>query len=83
MSALHSWIMWFFSALFFAYQFIMRLFPGLCVSEIMHKFQIDATEFGLLSSMYYYGYAGMQIPMAILLDRFGPRLIVSLCCFIC
>ncbi len=83
MSALRPWIMWFFTALFFAYQFIIRVFPGLCVPEIMQKFHIDATEFGLLSSMYYFGYAGMQIPMALLLDRFGPRLIVSLCCFIC
>ena len=83
MSALRPWIMWFFTSLFFAFQFIIRVFPGLCVPELMNKFQINATEFGLLSSMYYYGYAGMQIPMALLLDRFGPRLIVSLCCFIC
>lgn len=83
MSAIHPWIMWFFTALFFAYQFIIRVFPGLCVPEIMQKFQIDATEFGLLSSMYYYGYAGIQIPLALLLDRFGPRLIVSFCCCLC
>jgi len=83
MAVLHVWAMWFFAALFFAYQFIIRVFPGLCAPEIMHKFQIDATEFGFLSSMYYYGYAGMQIPMALLLDRFGPRLVISLCCFIC
>ena len=83
MSALYPWIMWFFTALFFAFQFIIRVFPGLCVPEIMHKFQINATEFGLLSSMYYYGYAGMQIPTALLLDRFGPRFIISLCCFVC
>lgn len=80
---MRPWIMWAFTALFFAYQFIIRVFPGLCVSELMQKFQIDATEFGLLSSMYYYGYAGVQIPLALLLDRFGPRLIVSLCCCLC
>ncbi|MBP9777356.1 MAG: MFS transporter [Alphaproteobacteria bacterium] len=83
MSTFYPWVMWFFAALFFAYQFIIRVFLGLCVPEIMHKFQIDATEFGFLSAMYYYGYAGMQIPLAFLLDRFGPRLIVSLCCFTC
>jgi len=83
MSRYHPWVMWFLATLFFAYQFIMRVFTGLCVPEIMHKFHIDATEFGLFSSMYYYGYAGMQIPVAYLLDRFGPRLIISLCCFVC
>lgn len=75
--------MWFFTVLFFAYQFIMRVFLGLCVPEIMQKFQVDATDFGLFASMYYYGYAGMQIPIAFLLDRYGPRLIVSLCCLLC
>mgnify|MGYP001222997563 CR=1 FL=1 len=83
MSAFHPWVMWFFTAIFFAYQFVMRVFPGLCVPEIMQKFHMDATDFGLFSSMYYYGYAGMQIPIAFLLDRYGPRFIVSLCCFIC
>src|SRR5258708_2116876 len=77
------WFMWFFTVLFFAYQFIMRVFPGLCVSEIMHKFHIDSTDYGLLASMYYYGYAPLHIPIAILLDRFGPRLVVSLCCLVC
>lgn len=83
MSVLHPWFMWLFTALFFSFQFIVRVFLGLCVPELMDKFQVNATEFGLLSSMYYYGYAGMQIPMALLLDRFGPKLIVSVCCFIC
>jgi len=83
MSAFHPWFMWFFTVLFFAYQFVMRVFLGLCVPEIMQKFQADATDFGLFASMYYLGYAGMQIPIAFLLDRFGPRLIISLCCLIC
>jgi MFS family permease len=83
MSRFQPWFMWFVAVLFFAYQFIMRVFPGLCISEIMQKFHIDAMDYGLLASMYYYGYAGMQIPIALLLDRFGPRLIISLCCLVC
>jgi len=74
--------MWFFAVLFFAYQFIMRVFLGLCVPEIMGKFHVDATEYGLLGAIYYMGYAPMQIPIAILLDRFGPRSIISLSCFV-
>ncbi|MBS0272694.1 MAG: MFS transporter [Proteobacteria bacterium] len=83
MTALYPWIMWFFATSFFAYQFIMRVFLGLCVPEIMQKFQVNATDFGLMASLYYYGYAGMQIPIAFLLDRFGPRSIISLSCFTC
>lgn len=83
MSSYRPWVMWFLATSFFAYQFIMRVFTGLCVPEIMSKFHVDATEFGFLSSLYYYGYAGMQIPIAYLLDKFGPRFVISLCCLLC
>lgn len=65
--------MWFFPVLFFAYQFILRLWPGLMMQPIMQQFSIDASGFGLLAACYYYGYAGMQIPIAILLQKFGTK----------
>ena len=72
----YPWLMWFLPLSFFAYQFILRLWPGLMMHQIMEQFSIDATAFGLLAAFYYYGYAGMQIPVAILLDRFSPRFVV-------
>jgi len=75
--------MWIFPLLFFAYQFILRLWPGLMMHPIMEQFSIDATHFGLLAAFYYYGYAGMQIPVAVLLDRFGARTIVFSFAVIC
>ncbi len=76
-------LMWFLPLTFFTYQFILRLWPGLMMHQIMEQFSIDATHFGLLAAFYYYGYSGMQIPVAILLDRYSPRYIVfgfaSLC----
>lgn len=80
---LRSWVMWFLVVSFFAYQFVMRLYPGLAMHNIMDKFDVDATSFGVMSSMYYLGYASMQIPMAILLDRFGPRRVIALFALIC
>jgi predicted MFS family arabinose efflux permease len=77
------WLMWGLTVSFFAYQFILRLFPSLMMPQIMQQFSIDATAFGFLSAMYYFGYAGMQIPVAMLLDRFGPRLVVANCIMIC
>ena len=70
--------MWFISVLFFAFQFVLRLWPSLIIGEMQCQLGIDAAGIGLLSSVYYYGYAGMQIPTAILLDKYGPRYIISL-----
>jgi len=76
-------IMWIFPLLFFTYQFILRLWPGLMMQPIMEQFSIDASHFGLLAGLYYYGYAGMQIPVAILLDKFSTRYIVFAFASIC
>jgi predicted MFS family arabinose efflux permease len=73
------WLMWFIATVFFAYQFILRLFPALIITEIMSRFNITAAQYGILSAMYYAGYAGMQIPIAILLDKYGPRIILFIC----
>jgi predicted MFS family arabinose efflux permease len=75
--------MWIFPLAFFTYQFILRLWPSLMMQQIMQQFQIDATGFGFLASIYYYGYAGMQLPIAVLLDRYGARYIVFICAVTC
>ncbi|WP_409365700.1 MFS transporter [Fluoribacter gormanii] len=76
-------VMWFFPLSFFALQFILRLWPGLMMQEIMSQFSIDAASFGLLAAFYYYGYAGMQIPMAILLEKFGAQKVVFTFTLLC
>lgn len=77
------WLMWVLPLSFFAYQFILRLWPGLMMQQIMEQFSIDATAFGMLAAFYYYGYAGMQIPVALLLDRFTPRYVVFAFALLC
>ena len=54
-------------AVFFSYQFVLRLAP----SVLMDK--IGEAAFGNLGSYYYLGYAGMQIPFGLMLDRFNFR----------
>lgn len=76
-------LMWLLPLSFFGYQFILRLWPGLMMKQIMQQFSIDATSFGALAAIYYYGYSGMQIPTAMLLDRFGARYIVFASAILC
>lgn len=75
--------MWLLPLMFFAHQFILRLWPGLMMHQIIEQFSIDATLFGMLASSYYYGYAGMQIPIAILLSKFGTRIVVCVFAILC
>jgi MFS family permease len=75
--------MWLFPLMFFTYQFILRLWPGLMMQQIMEQFSIDARHFGLIAAFYYYGYASMQIPVALLLDKYGARYILFIFAVLC
>lgn len=64
-------------AIFFSIQFILRVSPNVMADDILSHFHIQATSFGLLMSIYYVGYAFMQIPIGLLLDLYGPRYVAS------
>jgi len=51
-----------------------RTAPGLITNEIMRDFQVTASTIGLLASIQFFVYTGLQIPMGILADRFGPNI---------
>jgi MFS family permease len=37
------------------------------------EFGLDASDIGLLTSVYFFGFAAFQLPLGVLLDRYGPR----------
>jgi len=39
----------------------------------MSEFALDAADIGLLASIYFLFFAAAQLPLGVLLDRFGPR----------
>ncbi|WP_062106528.1 MFS transporter [Bacillus niameyensis] len=50
-----------------------RTAPGLITDQLMNDFSITASTIGLLASIQFLVYTGLQIPMGILTDRFGPN----------
>ncbi len=72
------------AALFYCYEFVLRIIPGVLQSELSAAFgHISASAFGTLSALYYFAYSPMQVPVGILMDRFGPRRLLSLACLCC
>jgi predicted MFS family arabinose efflux permease len=68
-------LLWSLASIFFAFQFILRLSTGILREEIIQKFAIDTIAFGTVAGYYYLGYAGMQIPIGIMLDKFNFRIV--------
>lgn len=71
------------SALFYLYEFFLRVMPSAVTHELMHDFGTRAAGLGMLASMFYWGYTPMQVPAGLLLDRFGPRKILTLSVLLC
>ncbi len=74
-----AWFMWGVASIFYAYQYILRVMPNIIFEDIIAQFNIDAAVFGQFSGVYYIGYSLMHLPIGIMLDRYGPRKIMTGC----
>lgn len=79
----HSWLVWGCAALFYWYQFLLRVSPSVMSQELMTDFHVDACSLGVLTSFYFYAYAFLQIPVGTLLDKFGPRRLLIFAALLC
>ncbi|MFE8700762.1 nitrate/nitrite transporter [Cytobacillus sp. FJAT-54145] len=50
-----------------------RTAPGLITDQLMTDFSITASMVGLITSIQFFVYTGLQVPMGILADRYGPH----------
>lgn len=78
-----SWLIWGCAALFYGYQFMLRVSPGVMTNDLMASFHVDACALGTLTGFYYYTYAALQIPVGTLMDRFKPRRMLTFAAVLC
>lgn len=78
-----KWTIWTLAAAFYFYEFVLRVSPSVMIPELMQSFGITASSIGILSAFYLYAYAPMQLPVGVLMDRFGIRKILSIASIIC
>jgi MFS family permease len=71
------WLVWGIGALAFCYAFFQRVAPSVMIDPLMRDLAVGGAILGNLSAFYYYAYAGLQIPVGLLIDRYGPRLTMT------
>ncbi|MDP2193418.1 MAG: MFS transporter, partial [Alphaproteobacteria bacterium] len=81
--AVQSWVMWSCAALFYAYQYILRVLPSVLKADLSVSFNLDAPEFGHFAGIYYLGYTLAHIPIGVALDRYGPKHVLPVCVMLC
>lgn len=70
-------------ALYYYYEYWLRVAPSVMSAELKAFFDISDPVLGHLSACYYYAYVVMQIPVGIILDRYGVRKVISVACGLC
>lgn len=78
-----GFLIWSSVALFYFFQFILRVSPNACTDALMTTYNFDAATLGSIMSFYYIGYVVMQIPAGVILDRIGVRLPVVVSVLMC
>ena len=74
----YRWVCYGMLLLTYIFVYFDRVSPAVIAPELMKEFNLSATSLGILSSMYFYPYAAMQIPSGIFSDRMGPRISVTI-----
>lgn len=78
-----GWIICSLAAIFYCYEYLLRIAPSVMVPELMQAFSANATEFGILSAFFYFVYTPMQIVVGLLSDLYGPRRILTVAIIAC
>jgi len=56
---------------------LLRAITATLSPVLTSEFELTAANLGLLAGVYFLGFACMQIPLGYLLDKFGPKKIIS------
>jgi len=77
------WVVWALGALFYAYEYLLRVTPNAIAPDLMRAFSLSAESLGSLAAVYYLSYTVMQLPVGILIDRYGPRKLLTFASLMC
>ncbi|MDS4028245.1 MAG: MFS transporter [Candidatus Contendobacter sp.] len=53
--------------------YLYRTINAVLAPHLVAELRLDASDLGLLTSLYFLTFAAFQLPLGLLLDRFGPR----------
>lgn len=77
------WLIWGLGCLFYFYECLLQVSPSVMSAELMRDFSVTSHTLGILSGIYFYSYAGMQLPCGVMTDFFGPRRLLTIATTVC
>ncbi|MCH1883004.1 MFS transporter [Agrococcus sp. ARC_14] len=77
MNSARSWLVWGIGAVAYMIAILHRSSLGVAGPAAAERFEVQATLLSTLGAVQIGVYAAMQIPVGVLVDRFGPRVLIA------
>ncbi|GAB4394028.1 MAG: MFS transporter [Gammaproteobacteria bacterium] len=77
------WVICGLAALFYCYEYFLRVAPSVMNGDLMRTYDVSAEMLGTMVGFYYNAYTPMQLPVGVLMDRYGPRRLLTLAALVC
>jgi len=72
-SGLLPWLIWTLAALFVVFNYVQQVVPNIIADDLSHAFGASESTLGNIAACYFYAYAILQIPVGLIVDRYGTR----------
>lgn len=77
---LRSWVIWITAGVFYLYEFAHRVAISVMIPELSASFDVSSAMISSLAAYYFFAYAFAQIPVGLLIDRYGTHILLSFAC---
>jgi MFS family permease len=81
--SLLPWVICGLAAIFYCYEYLLRISPSVMIPQLRMAFDVSDAALGNLSAFYFYAYTPMQIIVGVMLDKHGPRRILTVAVLAC
>ncbi len=72
-SKILAWLVWTLAAWFVVFNYIHQVIPNIIADDLSRSFGVGASALGNIAASYFYAYAILQIPVGLIVDRYGTR----------
>jgi sugar phosphate permease len=67
------WTIWALAALFVVFNYVQQVVPNIIAADLSQAFGATTSTLGNIAACYFYAYAVLQIPVGLIVDRYGTR----------
>jgi len=67
------WVIWVLAGLFVVFNYVQQVVPNIIAEDLSRSFHATESTLGNIAASYFYAYAILQIPVGLIVDRFGTR----------